>query len=320
MKLTVDEAKADSQFLYYYFRAPETLQSIENLAISSGVPHINLDILRHFSVRLPPLPTQRKIAAILSTYDDLIENNTRRIAALEEMTRLLYREWFVHFRFPGYEDVAMVDSELGPIPEGWEVVKVTDAVEVNPRMKVPKEGEKPYVPMKSLSKTSMLIQRIESRVGNSGSKFKNNDTLFARITPCLENGKTGFVQFLESDDAVALGSTEFIVLRSKTLSPEHVCLMARSDELRDLAIKSMTGATGRQRVQVACFDEFMIAHPDQATLEHFVAQVQPMFRNISSLAERNEVLRRTRDLLLPRLISGEVDVLELEINVGGLDA
>ncbi|MBN2256492.1 MAG: hypothetical protein JW704_01555, partial [Anaerolineaceae bacterium] len=125
------------------------------------------------------------------------------------------------------------------------------------------------------------------------------------------------VQFLESDDTVALGSTEFIVLRSKTLSPEYVYLMARSDEFRDQAIKSMTGATGRQRVQVACFDEFMIAHPDGATLEHFVAQVQPMFCSIHNLAERNEVLRRTRDLLLPRLVSGQVDVSALEIDIGG---
>jgi len=91
--------------------------------------------------------------------------------------------------------------------------------------------------------------------------------------------------------------------------------MARADEFRDQAINSMTGATGRQRVQVACFDEFIIAHPDQATLERFVAQVQPTFRSIHNLAKRNEVLRRARDLLLPRLVSGEVDVSELDITV-----
>jgi type I restriction enzyme S subunit len=312
-----DPKKSDVRWVKY---AIDTMK-LRMQAISRGTTqdNLSLDKLLTFDFLTPPLPTQRKIAAVLSTYDDLIENNTRRIAVLEEIARLLYREWFVRFRFPGHEDVAMVDSELGPVPEGWEVVKVTDAVEVNPRMKVPKEGKKPYVPMKSLSETSMLIQDIESRGGNSGSKFKNNDTLFARITPCLENGKTGFVQFLESDDAVALGSTEFIVLRSNTLSPEYVYLMARSDEFRDQAIKSMTGATGRQRVQVACFDEFMIAHPDQATLERFVAQAQSIFHSIHNLAGRNHVLRRTRDLLLPRLVSGQVDVSELEIGVGGLE-
>jgi len=191
-------------------------------------------------------------------------------------------------------------------------------VHVNPRMKVPKEGLKPYVPMKSLSETSMLIEDIESRSGNSGSKFKNGDTLFARITPCLENGKTGFVQFLPPD-TIGLGSTEFIVLRSKTLSPEYVYLMARSDEFRDHAIKSMTGATGRQRVQVVCFDEFFIAHPDPETLRRFANQMSPIFQSINLLVEKNQNLRRTRDLLLPRLISGEIDVSKLEVNPEGLE-
>ena len=107
-----------------------TLSTIENLAISSGVPHINIDILRHFEVCLPPRPTQRKITAILSSYDDLIENNTRRIAILEEMAQAIYREWFVHFRFPGHEGARMVESELGPVPEGWDIVHLSDIVDV----------------------------------------------------------------------------------------------------------------------------------------------------------------------------------------------
>jgi type I restriction enzyme S subunit len=108
MKLTVDEKKADAAFLYYYFRAPRTVQQIHNLAFSTGVPHINLDILRNFEVRLPPLPAQKRIRAILSTYDDLIEKNTRRIKILEEMAQAIYREWFV--RFPGCKKVKLVNS------------------------------------------------------------------------------------------------------------------------------------------------------------------------------------------------------------------
>jgi type I restriction enzyme S subunit len=307
-----DPSKVAPRYLYYYVSSSRFKDGILRRRSGVAQPFISLDNLRSYEIDYhEDLTIQRKIAAILSAYDDLIENNTRRIAVLEEMARLLYREWFVHFRFPGHEQVAMVDSELGPIPEGWEALKVTEAVHVNPRMKVPKEGLKPYVPMKSLSETSMLIEDVESRSGNSGSKFKNGDTLFARITPCLENGKTGFVQFLPSD-TIGLGSTEFIVLRSKTLSPEYVYLMARSDEFRDHAIKSMTGATGRQRVQVVCFDEFFIAHPDPETLRRFVDQVSPMFQSIHLLVEKNQNLRRTRDLLLPRLISGEVDVSEIQ--------
>jgi len=286
---------------------------INKIDSGSAIPSTSREAFYQIPVSLPPLSTQRKIAAILSAYDDLIENNTRRIAILEEMAQSLYREWFVHFRFPGHEKKCMVESALGMIPEGWEVVKSSDAMEIDPPTKVLKDGEKPFVSMAGLSTASMLIDTVEMRAGNSGSKFKNGDTLFARITPCLENGKIGFVQFLPSDQAVAFGSTEFIVLRSNALCPEYVYLMARSNEFRDNATKSMSGATGRQRVQIACFDKFLIAHPDSKTLTAFSEQVEPFFRNIYVLAQKNVNLRRTRDLLLPKLISGEVDVEGLEV-------
>lgn len=197
------------------------------------------------------------------------------------------------------------------IPQGWKVVAASDAITINPKVRIPKEGLKPFVPMGSLSETSMLIADIEEREGNSGSKFQNGDTLFARITPCLENGKTGFVQFLPSDDAVAFGSTEFIVLRSRALCPEYVYALARSDEFRANAIKSMSGATGRQRVKEACFDAFLLAQPDAETLQRYREIVQPMFAMIRKLAAKNANLRATRDLLLPKLISGELDVSKL---------
>src|SRR5690606_4517772 len=101
-----------------------------NHATQSGVPHINLDVLRNFEIDLPPLATQREIAGILSAYDDLIENNTRRIQILEEMARAIYREWFVHFRYPGHENDRLVESELGLVPEGWEVKRLGDVVEI----------------------------------------------------------------------------------------------------------------------------------------------------------------------------------------------
>ena len=173
---------------------------------------------------------------------------------------------------------------------------------------MPKETKKPHVPMDSLATNSMLIGETNIRTGNAGSKFRNGDTLFARITPCLENGKTAFVNFLRSDSDMAIGSTEFIVLRSKTLCPEYVYFVARSDEFRANAIKSMSGATGRQRVQEKCFDKFLIAQPDEGTIQQFQSMVKPMFQLVHGLAEKNKNLRRTRDLLLPKLVSGEIDV------------
>jgi len=310
------EGISDPNYIFYLALSDIIRKPAEkSMSGASGRQRADFKSIKDLEIPAPSLPTQRKIAAILASYDDLIENNTRRIAILEEMAQSLYREWFVHFRFQGHEKKRMVESPLGMIPGGWEVVKFSAAVEIDPPTRIPKEGEKPFVSMANLSSVSMLIDSYEMRSGNGGSKFKNDDTLFARITPCLENGKTGYVQFLPSDQTVAFGSTEFIVLRSKTLCPEYVYLMARSNEFRDNAIKSMTGATGRQRVQVSCFDKFLLAHPDTDTLTSFRELVAPLFRNVYILAQKNANLRQTRDLLLPKLISGEVDVEELDIHI-----
>ena len=154
----------------------------------------------------------------------------------------------------------------------------------------------------------MLIGEAEKRDGNNGSKFQNGDTLFARITPCLENGKTGFVQFLPDSESVAFGSTEFIVLRSRTLCPEYVYLMARSEAFRENAIKSMSGSTGRQRVQERCFEKFTIANPPSEIVLQFHNILQPLFKLIQVLNLQSVNLRKTCDLLLPKLISPEISV------------
>jgi type I restriction enzyme S subunit len=296
----------DQHFFYYYSNSPRYIDWLRSHANSGVQVNLSTEAIQNSPIPLPPLPVQQRIAGILSAYDELIENSQRRIRILEAMARAVYREWFVHFRFPGHENHPRVASTLGDIPQGWEVKTVPECVDINPRVVVLREGEKPFVPMGCLSNDSMLISNIESRAGNSGAKFQNGDTLFARITPCLENGKTGFVQFLPDVKSVASGSTEYIVLRSRTLTPEFVYLLARSDEFRGNAIKSMSGASGRQRVQEKCFNDFQITQPPRALLNRFSAIVAPSFRHIYKLHLQIQNLRRTRDLLLPRLLSGQV--------------
>jgi type I restriction enzyme S subunit len=157
----------------------------------------------------------------------------------------------------------------------------------------------------------MLITEVERRQTRSGTSFRNGDTLFARITPCLENGKTAFVQCLGAND-VASGSTEFIVMRARNWTPEMVYLLARTPRLRDHAQKSMSGATGRQRVQEACFDTIDVRVPPESTRTSFTRVVRPMFAMIQRLHEKNRTLRETRDLLLPRLMSGEIELRAAE--------
>ncbi len=323
--IRTDPKKVDTGFLFYYFFAPAWREVIKkNMMTGATVDRIPLITFPNFPVNVPPLPAQRRIAGILSAYDELIENSQRRIRILEAMARALYREWFIHFRYPGSEPSTRPGGHPSPsggragdegaqhggIPKGWEVKHAPECIHINPRVPVPRDGEKPFVPMGCLSNDSMLISDIESRPGNSGAKFQNGDTLFARITPCLENGKTGFVQCLPNADAVACGSTEFIVLRSRTLTPEFVYCLARSDEFREVAIKSMSGATGRQRVQEQCFEDFKIAQPPRDLLDQFSAIVAPSFRLIYTMQRQIQNLRRTRDLLLTRLLSAQVKLKE----------
>lgn len=283
---------------------------LKNLPLASlnsdaAVPGLNRDRAYSLPIRLPSLDQQNRIVEFLRQHDDLIENNRRRIQLLEESARLLYQEWFVHLRFPGHEKVKMIDG----VPEGWEPTLVPDVIDVNPRTPVEKGKEIWYVPMSSLSETSMTANTadFERRTKHTNVKFKKNDVLLARITPCLENGKTGYAYFL-AEDEVACGSTEFIVLRGNRVPSEFVYCLARSYPFRENAIKSMTGSSGRQRVQNSCFEKYTVPLPPKSILDEFVQVVQNNFDQIRNLMAQNARLAKARDLLLPKLMSGELTV------------
>lgn len=278
--------------------------NINAIDVGAAIPTTNRGMFYSLPLRLPPLETQIRVGAFLARYDDLIESNIRRIQLLEEAAQLIYKEWFVHLRFPGAEHCKVVDG----VPDGWLRVTAAAAIEVDPRIKAEKDAEKPFVGMADLSERSMSFEPSERRTGFGGSKFQNGDTLLARITPCLENGKTGFVQCLTDDNPVGIGSTEFIVLRSRMLNPYFVYCLARSYSFREHAIRSMSGADGRQRVNQKCFDDYQVLVPPQPLLDEFGIAVTPMFEQCRTLALQNMRLHEARDLLLPRLMSGEIEV------------
>jgi len=245
------------------------------------------------------------VGDILSAYDDLIENNQRRIALLEQAARMLYRKWFVRFRFPGHEHLKVIDG----VPEGWEGLSASAAFEINPTTPRSGDNEILYVPMAALSETGMTVNRgpFEHRDKSTNVRFRNGDTLFARITRCLENGKTGFVNFLQENEA-ACGSTEFIVLRGRRVSPYFVYLTARQDSFRENAINSMIGSSGRQRVQDNCFDRYRVPIQPPGIASIFDEAVAVLFEQIGKLDQSNQKLAQARDILLPRLMNGEIAV------------
>jgi len=296
LRVRLDEEKADPQFVYYWLSSKQMIRYLENMNNGGAVPLLNLGIIRKVPIPSPRVETQKHIAFILSAYDDLIEN---------QAARLLYKEWFVHLRFPGHEHTQIIDG----VPEGWENTLLPDVIDVNPKTPVEKGKEILYVPMSALSEAGMTANTadFERRTTHTAVKFKKSDVLLARITPCLENGKTGYVYFL-GDDEVACGSTEFIVLRGKSVSPAFTYCLARSYPFRGNAIKSMIGSSGRQRVQVSCFDEYKVPLPPKHLLEMFDDIANTAFDQIRVLVAQNDKLTKARDLLLPKLMNGEVVV------------
>lgn len=298
-----DQSQLSPQFLYHLLRTPSFHGQVNSLRSGVAQPQLPIRDIKRIEIPLPPLSEQVNVADVISAYDELMENNRRRMGLLEEAARLLYREWFVRLRFPGHEHTRLTNG----LPEGWERVPTPEVVEINPTTKLSDEEEHWYVEMADLPTDSMVIQNAIKRDGRSGSKFRNGDTLLARITPCLENGKTSFVNFM-ADGEVGRGSTEFIVLRSKRVIPEFIYCLARTYHFRENAIKSMIGSSGRQRVQESCFEKFMVWIPSATLLNLFSESAGPIFQQIKALHTQNQKLRAARDLLLPRLMSGEIAV------------
>jgi type I restriction enzyme S subunit len=292
-----------SWFLYYYLAA--NTSELIHPAAGAAQKNLLLGDIRRFHICKPTLAEQDRISGVIRSYDALIENNRRRIALLEEAARMLYREWFVRFRFPGHEHVKIIDS----LPEGWEGLSASAAFEINPSTPRNGDDEILYVPMAALSEAGMTVDRghFELRDKSTNVRFRNGDTLFARITPCLENGKTGFVNFLQENE-VACGSTEFIVLRGRRVSPYFVYLTARQNSFRENAIKSMIGSSGRQRVQDSCFNRYRVPTAPSMIASVFDETVAVIFEQIGTLDQANQKLAKARDLLLPRLKDGEMAV------------
>jgi len=324
MKLTPDPRKASSLFLYYLFSSPLVRESIVNQGIGSSVPGFNLGQLRALTLRLPPLVEQRAIAHILGTLDDKIELNRRMNETLEAIARALFKSWFVDFDpvraksegrdsglpkhladlFPG----SFEDSELGEIPRGWSTAPLPEVIDINPSRTLRQGEVARYLDMANMPTRDHSPDAVVDRPFGSGMRFMKGDTLVARITPCLENGKTAFVDFLR-EGQVGWGSTEFIVLRPKPPLPaEYAYCLARSGEFRQFAIQSMTGSSGRQRVPVDSLSHFLVISPVEQVATLFGKVVTPLFARAMAAKEESRTLAALRDTLLPKLISGELRV------------
>lgn len=296
------KAKDDNDGLFLYYLLKQ--KNLNQFAGGSSHPLLTQGRLNDLEVAIPMPVIQKKIARILSSLDEKIELNRQTNQTLEAIAQAIFKEWFVDFNFPGATG-EMEESELGMIPKGWRVGKLGDVVELNPKLSLKKGSFSKYVEMKDLSQTSLSVERFIEREFTSGSKFQNGDTLLARITPCLENGKTGFVDFL-NDDETGWGSTEFIVMRSKSKSPCFVYCLARLERFRQFAIQCMVGSSGRQRVVESILTEFPLVIPPNELMSLYETKVHLLFQRIKNTQDETKTLTLLRDALLPKLMKGEI--------------
>ncbi len=244
-------------------------------------------------------------------------------ATLEAIAQALFKSWFVDFdpvrakrdgRAPEGMDEATAalfpdsfeDSELGEVPRGWRVMPIAEAYELNPTRKLSKGAPAPYLDMANVPTQGFGAADVAMREFGSGTKFICGDTLLARITPCLENGKSAFVDFLRGGQ-VGWGSTEFVVLRPKPPLPAfHAYLLCRHQPFREHAVRSMSGTSGRQRIQNDVLGRYMLAVPPEHVAMAFGETVAVIQRKATANNALGRTLATLRDTLLPRLISGQL--------------
>lgn len=299
-------------FLYQAMKCPFVEGELK--ARSSGTTVLGIKQSELRKVRIPwyPLPTQRKIAGILSAYDDLIENNTRRIAILEEMAQAIYREWFVHFRFPGHEKVKLINSPLGKIPEGWKPCRLGDLAKEVRRGVDPSavDPDTPYFGLEHLPRRSITLGEWgkASDVQSTKLAFKRGEILFGKIRPYFHKVGVAPVDGVCSSDAIV------IVPNSESSFGPVVCCVSSDDFVRHATQTSQ--GTKMPRANWDVLVKYPLPLPPNELLAEFNETISDVVANLRLLMLKNRNLRASRDLLLPKLISGKLDVEELDIETG----
>jgi type I restriction enzyme, S subunit len=316
-RLRSSDGRLDQRFLRFVIGAPGFESYVRPITTGVNVPHISGQQILDYQFTLPPLSVQRRIAGILSAYDELIENSQRRSRILEAMARALYREWFVHFRFPGHENHTRVPSPLGEIPKGWEVKKLGDLISIDKGVSYNGAGltedGNPMVNLKNILAGGGF--RRDATKPYSGDfkprhTVKPGDIILAN-TDLTQAGNvvasTALIPRLADDRPILISHHLFAVRLPGGLPASFIYHLLLEDDFRGFAKGYAIGTTvlGLPKEGVL---NFAFALPSGNLIADFVKQVAPIHQLIETLLERIENLRQTRDLLLPRLLSGQAEL------------
>ena len=299
-------------FLYYVFRLQSIQYAIANRAYG-GANQVNVSPKDVMGIKfnIPDIAVQKKIAKVFVAYDSLIENNKKRIRLLEQMAESLYKEWFVRFRFPGYEDV---EFENG-FPKDWEKVKLDDvlnkiATGLNPRKNfVLGEGENFYVTIKNMADNTVYLDNKCDKVNddaiikiNKRSDLKIGDLLFSGI------GTIGRVCLIDiPTNNWNISESVFTMRANKKISSEFLFMLLLSQDVQNYC-QSKANGSAQKGIRMGDLRKYTFLLPTKNVINDFTNQISPILRNVSLLRNENNNLIQQRDLLLPRLMSGKLEV------------
>jgi len=320
----IPNEKVHAKFLYQLLNTNEVRETAQSLATGTAQPDLNHDAFKSIKIQLPPLPTQKKIAKILSNYDDHIENNLKRIKLLEESARLTYKEWFLRFRIDGEQ--LEIDSETG-LPFGWETQKLKDSglefIDGDRGSNYPKQNEFfgneycLFLNTGNVTKngfdftTTQFITKEKDEILRKG-KLKTKDiVLTTRGTIgniVLYNDKIQYKQ-------VRINSGMLIIRSSKSKFDDVYLYQYFTSLPFQYQVRSFSTGSAQPQIPISILKSIKIVYPGQTILDDFYKLIKPKHESVQILHNQNQLLKEARDILLPRLMTGMIDVDELEVAV-----
>ncbi len=305
----IDTEKAHPPFVYYFFKQHETYQFIQGLNAQAAQPNINLATLGSIEIPLPTIETQRHIADAISAYDDLIATNQRRIALLEDAARRLYREWFVHLRFPGHEQVEVKDG----VPQGWQRGSAHDFISIlsggTPKTGVEHYwgGDIPFFTPKD-SPDAYYVLGTEKTLTETGLASCNSQLFAKNTTFITARGTVGKVALAQSRMAMNQSCYALVPKQGYDSFFLFSAIKDAVEHFKQVAVGGVFDA-----IVIDTFKVIPFVLPKVEVTKAFGNTVQPLFQQVETLLLQNQQLAQARDLLLPKLMSGQLDVCGIRL-------
>ncbi len=320
-KVIPNEDKINKIFLYKLLNTKIIRNYAQTLATGTAQLDLNHDAFKSIKIKLPPLKTQQKIVNLISNYDNLIENNNTRIKLLENMAEELYKEWFVRLRFPNYQNTKIVDG----IPNGWKYIKLRDS---NLKF-IDGDRGKNYPKQDEFTSKGYCLFLSTSNVSKNGFKFDNNQFISMDKDNILGNGKLKYKDII----LTTRGTIGNVVLYESTSEYKNIRINSGMLIIRDLIcdyneyylhqyfiseifqnqVELFSTGSAQPQLPISILNDIRVMIPNKDILNKFCKLIKPIYKSFNNLKLKNQNLKETRDLLLPRLISGKLDIKDLDI-------